>query len=449
MRIDSFRSLLIGLLAVIVLAGASAGCAASPRTEGRSNGGEPFIDDRVAQVILLMKPELWGNLVSRAKSEKYYQTDFWYEDQLVRNVAVRAKGSSSLTYVVEDGSKRLSLKVDFNLLNPFLTFRGLKKLNFHNGYRDPTLMRETLAYKLFRRMDVPAPRTSFVDLWVNDVHMGLYTQVEQVDQVFLARHFERNDGNLYKPIPPGSYLDWTKDDGESGAQRFDNIDYMKLKTNEKNPDHSALLRFVDVLNEESDATFPREIEKVLDVDNALRFLAVQTMLVNLDSYLGRGLNYYLYEVDGRFSLIPWDMNESFGTYKCGLQTEDMIDFLIDEPTCGPVAERPLVDRLLGHEPYRERYHDYLYELLEGPFSIEVMAGQIDALARMIRPYVKQDDLKFHTTEEFEKNLSEDVGRFIGLKRFVMDRGESVRRQLAGELPSSADGAGNGGDPDKA
>lgn len=481
------------LICMIILV---CGIGCTKRTTGqgyRGAGQDPFISDDVVKVYITMKPEIWNHLQSRADKEEYKQADFWFDGELVPGVAVRSKGSSSLTYVIEDGSSRISLKIDFNLLNDALTFRGLKKLNLNNNYRDPTFMRERLAYELFQDMGVPAPRATHVDLWVNDTHLGLYTQVEQVDRTFLRRQFGHDSGNLYKPIPPGSYLDWTEEDlekqragmdadeadgdpeinigggdlreiqrafsltvsgenddtGDPGGTQFDYIDYMKLKTNEKRADHSALLRFIDVLNNEPDETFPREIEKVLDVDEALRFLAVETMLVCLDSYLGRGVNYYLYEIDGRFQLIPWDLNESFGTYKCGLDKDEIIGFYIDEPTCGPVAERPLIDRLLAHEPYRDVYHGYLEEMLAGPFSVGAMNLRIDELSDMIRPYVEADDLRFHSVADFETNLSEDVGRFFGLKSFVADRGESVWQQLEGTLPASNGGLGNEGDPDKA
>ncbi|MBT4513188.1 MAG: CotH kinase family protein [Chloroflexi bacterium] len=464
---------IIGVFLVMaVLAMSVGGCQRQSTMKSTARKTDAFVTDNVVKVYLYMKPELWKNLQSRAEKEQYYQTDFWFDGELVSGVAVRAKGSSSLKYVLEDGSNRLSLKVDFNLLNDAQTFRGLKKINFHNGFRDPTLMRESLAYELFRQMGVPAPRTAFVDLWVNDTHLGLYSQVEQLDRLFLIRNFLRDDGNLYKPIPPGSYLNWdeeklekqraemaatppdvTDDDAETGGDsdtsQYEYLDYMKLKNNETKPDHSALLRFLDVLNNEPDETFTVEIEKVLDVDEALRFLAVETILVSLDSYLGRGLNYYLYEVDGKFSVIPWDLNETFGTYKCDIPWQGIIDFYIDEPTCGPVAERPLVDRLLSQQQYLDAYHGYLEELLGGPFSPEIMGARIDEIADMIRPYVQADDLKFYSTEEFEKNLSEDFGRYYGLKSFVVERGESVRKQLDGELPNTGDGYGNGGDPDKA
>ena len=174
----------------------------------------------------------------------------------------------------------------------------------------------------------------------------------------------------------------------------------------------------------------------------------QTALVSLDSYFGRGVNFYLYEINGKFVVIPWDLNESFGTYKCNLAKNDIVHFLIDEPTCGPVAERPLVDRLLSQPEYRETYHGYLKDLIEGPFSVANMNTRIDEIATMIRPFVVRDELKFYTTEEFEQNIEDDFGRYFGLKSFVSKRGESIRKQLEGQIPSTNDGLGNEGDPDK-
>lgn len=320
-------------------------------------------------------------------------------------------------------------------------------------------------------MGIPTPRASHVDLWVNDTHLGVYTQVEQIDKTFLRQHFPKNDGNLYKPEMPAACLNWTEaeleerrpgmeatvqdgpgssldvnigggklseileafEQGESASyesgiaqpprmppppgtpqgqqrpgQQRDYIEAVELKTNENCPDHSALFHFLDILNNESDETFLAEIEKVLDVDKTLRFLAVSTLIVHLDNYLGLGHNYYLYEVDGKFTLIPWDLNEAFGTFNCGIDREGIVNFLIDEPTAGPVSERPLVKRLLSHQPYVDKYHEYLQSLLDGRFDVNRMASRIAELASLIRPYVESDEMKFFSTGDFERNLSKDI-----------------------------------------
>ena len=54
------------------------------------------------------------------------------------------------------------------------------------------------------------------------------------------------------------------------------------------------------------------------MDEMLRYFAANTALVNLDHYQGdKKHNYYLYEENGVFSILPWDYNMSFGGYSGG------------------------------------------------------------------------------------------------------------------------------------
>ncbi len=481
----SITAALIGIAVLVVVAGTTVGCDGSAQAGPLSADAGAFVTDRVVAVRIAMKAEDWTALRTNAQAEEYVRADFWFDGELVPDVAVRPKGNSSLRTTVASGSPRLGLKVDFNLFNRARNFRGLRKVNLNNGFSDPTLIRECLAYELFDQMGIPTPRASHVDLWVNDTHLGVYTMVEQIDKTFLGRHFPEDDGNLYKPEMLAAPLDWTEaeleeqrartgtagqetsddsqevnlgggklseimqaleqqepteasttvqpnlppgmlppegvprpgmplpedmppDPGAQPGQARDYLALMGLKTNENSPDHSALLHLLDVLNNEPADTFPAEIEKALDVDEALRFLAVSTVTVHLDNYLGSGHNYYLYEVDGRFTMIPWDLNMAFGTFNCNIDREGIIDFFIDEPTCGALAERPLVERLLSHRPYMDAYHGYLESLLNGPFSVDTMQSRIDELSALIRPFVEADALKFFSTRDFERSHTEDM-----------------------------------------
>jgi hypothetical protein len=252
------------------------------------------------------------------------------------------------------------------------------------------------------------------------------------------------------------------------------LEQMGLKTNENSPDHSALFRFLEVLNNCPDETFPSEIEKVLDVDGVLRFLAVSVLIVHLDNYIGMGHNYYLYEVDGKFTIIPWDLNMAFGTFGMGPNQGGVgnIDLYIDEPTTGALAGKPLVARLFAHKPYLDKYHQYLEQLLDGGFAEGVIESRIDELAELIRSYVKADEMKFFTIQDFESNVCDisdsdgagelsndrDQQRVRGwgpgqrgepggggpgmnapkLRAFIMARRLSVREQLDGKRPSRSE-----------
>ena len=199
------------------------------------------------------------------------------------------------------------------------------------------------------------------------------------------------------------------------------------------------------------------IEKVLDVDETLRFLAVSATIVHLDNYIAMGHNYYLYEDNGKFVILPWDMNMAFGNFNFGLDRKQLINYYIDEPTGGKAEERPLADRLLSHQPYLNIYHGYLEELLDGPFDVGRMSSRIDEIADLIRPFVATDELKFFSTRDFERCLTQDLrplrarampgalSNTIGLKTFVRERSASIRKQLDGIIKSSSgDGSGNGG-----
>jgi hypothetical protein len=320
--------------------------------------------------------------------------------------------------------------------------------------------------------------------------------VERIDKTFLKQHFNNDSGSLYKGA---GALNWGKQELASNRERLsaENLPalvadrrvaggrlesilrtmqhqeavlkdsktlafqlpdsstedpLLGLKTRRKNPDHSALFKLVDVICNEPDETFPAAIEKVLDVDEVLRFLAVSSVTGYLDSYLNHSTNTHLFEIDGKFYLIAWDMNETFGTYRCKntvngavmncTSREGMINFYIDEPTCGPISEFPLIKRLLSYRPYVDKYHGYYEALLKGPFAKDRMESRIDELAALIRPVVATEQYKLFLPEDFERSFSEDIDDTIGLKTYVFRRNESVRQQLDGKLPGASIGTGN-------
>ncbi|MFH0915182.1 MAG: CotH kinase family protein [bacterium] len=485
MRVISGRTLALALAlcAIVGSASLSAGCGstdpaalggatdrgADEAYAGRYDGRFP--DDRVQTVRVLMEAADWESLQKNALAEEYYQADIWIDDELLQDVAIRAKGNSSLRQVASAGSNRVGLKVDFNFFNSARSYHGIKKLNYSNGFKDPTLMKEFLSYELMAEMGIPTPRACFVDLWVNDTHLGVYTQVEQVDANFLAENFAESNGNLYKPEIMAGTLDWTEKDvataggmtaststtesfnigggdleeiisrlgdvgwipgrigtteegqttptagGFIGGPGFmggsDYLTSVGLKTNENSPDYSRLFELLEVLNSEPSETSTRDLEQILEVDEILRFLAVSVVLVHLDNYIGMGHNYYLYEDGGKFWIIPWDLNESLGGFDSGLSRDQILNFFIDEPTAAAVAEYPLVEQLLSEPEYLETYHGYLRELVEGPFSPERMTARINEIAALIRPYVQADDNLFFSLDAFEQGLTEDVSSNVG------------------------------------
>lgn len=107
----------------------------------------------------------------------------------------------------------------------------------------------------------------------------------------------------------------------------------------------------------------QDLEKYFDVDQILRYFAAHTVVVNLDSYSSTmAQNYYIYEKNGKLSILPWDYGLAFG----GFQSDDassVVNFPIDTPVSGvSMEDRPLLNKLLENEEYMAKYHEYLQQL---------------------------------------------------------------------------------------
>jgi len=216
-------------------------------------------------------------------------------------------------------------------------------------------------------------------------------------------------------------LQYIDDDPESYPNIFDNA-----KTDIGEADKARLISSLKSLGEGS------RIEETVDVEEVIRYFVVHNFVCNGDSYTGSIVhNYYLYEEDGKLSMIPWDYNLAFGTFQASDAT-GMVNSPIDTPVTGAAGEneesRPMVDWILADETYTRQYHQYFAEFLD---SVD-FEGMIEAAAELIAPYVEKDPTKFYGYEEFEAGVA-------ALKEFCELRKESVQGQLSGRIPATASG----------
>jgi len=393
-----------------------------------------FSEDTVESLYITISETDWDSILSSPLEEEYHTASVTYRDVTLDDVAFRTKGSSSLQAVASMNGIRYSFKVDMNYYVDGQKLLGMKKINLNNNYKDPTYMRERIAYDMMRSLGLPTPRLSYVNLYINGSLHGLYTLVEQVDSEFLEANFDNSEGDLYKPDGTGSDLLWIGSD-------FAAYSGVELKTNEDSSDNAWFISMVNELNNGGD------LESVLDVDEILRYFAVSTAMSNLDSYQGTlAHNYYIYEQDGWFSIIPWDFNESFGTFRMDCRDSNtMITFYIDEPTSGSLADRPLIAKLLEDSEYKAAYHGYLEDLIYGIMDPAAIADTIDDTKNLISEHVYNDPTAFYSYAQFEASLGYTmIGEIFGLQGFVEDRTDNIIGQLSGSEPCEGDGSGNCG-----
>ena len=102
----------------------------------------------------------------------------------------------------------------------------------------------------------------------------------------------------------GADLKYVDDEASSYANIFDNAE-TKIDDTDKE-------RLIASLKQLSTG---ENLEEVVDIDATLRYFVVHNFVDNYDSYTGTMLhNYYLYEEDGKLSMLPWDYNLAFGAF---------------------------------------------------------------------------------------------------------------------------------------
>lgn len=428
----------------------------------------------------------WDSFLETCENEEYVQCAVVIDGEACQNTAIRAKGNTSLSMVSAMDSDRYSFKLEFDHYDSGRTYYGLDKLSLNNIIQDTTYMKDYLTYQMMGAFGVDAPLCSYVYITVNGQNWGLYLAVEGVEDGFLQRNYGSDFGELYKPdsmsfgggrgngreFDMEKFMDSGDDDvsperqpfpggappsppdgqafekigpGEEGGGKggpggfggmggddvklryvdddpdsYSNI-FQNAKTDVTKADQARLIAALKALSQGED------LENVLDIDEVLRYFVVHNFVRNGDSYTGSMVhNYYLYEEDGRLSMIPWDYNLAYGTFQGG-NADGEVNAPIDSPVSGGDS-RPMVDWIFDSQEYTALYHQYFREFLD---TVDV-AGLIDAAAELIAPYVEKDPTSFYTYEEFETGVAT-------LRTFCRLRAESITGQLDGTIPSTEEG----------
>jgi len=259
--------------------------------------------------------------------------------------------------------------------------------------------------------------------------VGQYRNNEKAGQQGVGQAENNRKGMPFGNSKGGANLKYVDDNASSYSVVKDSAIFEKTT----DQDFQKVIEMVKNLNEGTN------LEEYLDVEEILKYFAVNTFLVNLDSYSG-GMyhNYYLYEKDGKFSIIPWDLNMSFAGFSMGMGketsgAEKAINFPIDVPVSGNLEDAPLIGNLLKVDKYKELYHSYLEKIAEEYFNNGDFENSVTKLDKLISEYVKSDVTAFYTYDEYKKALTE-------LSQFGKDRTFSVTSQLSGEQPSTTYGS---------
>jgi hypothetical protein len=282
---------------------------------------------------------------------------------------------------------------------------GLGRLHLHSMVQDRSMVHESLAYRVFRELGVPAPRTGYVRLWLDGSLAGLYLAVESVDRQFLRDHFGEATGDLFE----ASFDDLAPE----YVQQFEHDQVA-------DPTRAPLRALVQRVTTTPEQTFFAERGSV-DTAPFLGFLAAEAVIGHWDGY-HKSHNYRLYhrpDAD-RWVFLPWGTDQTF------------------EIPLGPFDSQGRLAQLCFQQARCRA--SYAARLLEAVERLDELAahGAVEALAAHIAADLAADPRRpFH----------EEVYRLFQAQTsaYLRERGHKLRPAASCHLdptPRDADGDGH-------
>jgi hypothetical protein len=316
------------------------------------------------------------------------------------------------------GSRKAGWKVRFH---KDATLSGVRTANVVFEDKPRFILSEHLSYELFRQSRVMTPHSEPVRWVHNGVSAGYHLLVEQPNQAFLARHQRDPAGNLFKLLWYGQ--------GLVGQHE---------KKNNPTTGHSDLRALVQGLAAERGGPTWDFVQANFAVEPTIDYYVVSHCIQNWDGFFNNYFAYHAPGAGGRWEIIPWDEDKTWGDYDGGPRKYDWYSLPLtygmtgDQPPSGGgnwtgggfgpgMWWRPggwFSGPLLAQKEFRARFLKRLREFAELEFTEERFRPVIDNLEKRMESEVRHRAEVRGSTEE---SL---------LRQFHADM-DSFRRQLTG------------------
>jgi hypothetical protein len=203
-----------------------------------------------------------------------------------------------------------------------------------------------------------------------------------------------------------------------------------LKTNKLADNYTGFIALCNQLAQPFDANFEANIQKVINVKDYMKALAIDVALGNWDSYSINKNNFFLYQnsITGRFEFITYDADNTFGI-RWG--SADYGNLSVDKWVS---KNRPLANKLLAVPSFRAQYIDNLRFICDKITHPDSINPRITAMKSMIQAAAVSDKYRTKDWGYTMTNLNDSYTKPIddhtpyGLKTFLTTRCTSIYKQ---------------------
>ncbi|KAI8984158.1 coth protein-domain-containing protein [Mycotypha africana] len=408
--------------------------------------------------------------------------------KVFKNITLSISGHSSRN------EEKLSYKIKLLKEDDLSDYRRFK---FRSLATDPSYMREHVAYSVGRSAGLPITGFSYLRLYLNDRPIGLFGLAEDYKNPWQRNEFAGGDkgykqgafyvanlnGNMKLVAPP---FNGNTTEGKDGSFDFPPLgeqgpsnpshhggfkgfrhdksnlhyvgenatlyrDYYDLKENPSvgTANYTKIIELTKFIAQQpnitdADNSVTSQWEQYIDVDSALRMIALEIVISNSDSYMAMGNNYIIYEDPDAdrlmFSAQDFDLTMGHGMHNATLMYGG-------NWTAFPgFLDSPLTATLYHVPKYRKKLENLIHTMTAGIMNSKVLNPRIDALYKMLKEDVDWDKTlprvnavptnetsrrrhfsMGNTSMTFDEAVNGNANRAntLGLKEFVKTRSRNL------------------------
>ncbi|MBQ7637335.1 MAG: CotH kinase family protein [Clostridia bacterium] len=362
----------------------------------------------VSEINVIIKPSDYDSLTTNLE-KKEFGVHVSLNGAKKQAASINIRGNSTRYMGLATSVRRIPFELTFSDDKAYSGISN-RKVKFLNGYTPYRLIAEYMALDIFSDFGVPTPAHEFAFISFNGVDFGLYVAIEDVNRAFLKKHFDNASSfSAYKGTSDSS-----KNAEYFNSKWFGQM-FQKVKGNNQNIE--AFLKALDS---------GEGYEQYIDLDEWLRFFACLAVIGGDGSLLSEVSNLALYDNDGVFELIPWDLNEAFS----GRKSPNGIDrYYVRDDVNNPT---PLFELIMSDPQNRERYHAYISEAAQKYLSPERIKTELEKILSAISPYLPRDHSILLNSENVLSELrSDEPDSLLCLSYALNGAYENILAQLEG------------------
>lgn len=390
------------------------------------SGGDPtdgfFQLNKIRRIELQFdQSDYWTRLTSNYQSKTDLPARLIHDGKTYIDVGVRFKGQTSYQRVT---TMKKSFNITMDYKDSTQNLKGYETINLNNSFEDNSFIREVF-YENITRPFSQSLKANFVHLYINGQDWGLYPCIQALDGDYTDEWFLSNEGARWRcerTTTSGgggmgggfgagtSTLNFLGDDPKLYTPHYN----LKKSTIE-NP-WEKLMQMTKVLNTVPLAQLEDTLNKVLDIDRALWFLAKEIMFGDDDSYINKGgMDYYcIYQKDmDRFVPLEYDANSVMKG-----MTSSWSIFLKDNS-----VQFPLANRLFAVPALRQRYLAHFRTMFNQALDTNHFTTTVNSLYGMIDSLVQSDSKKLMTYSAWQSEKNVMLNWMRSRRSFILNNTE--------------------------